>query len=190
MRKIFSGLVALMLLFVLTACSTPNQSTQDTMIIKQSEFSEETKRVLDLFEENIMFFDFAVDETVKSYTIDAWAYENSEWVNKGATSGNIYEAHNQIAIQITESGYNIFTMDDGGYIKYSAPEMDIDFENTTQQLSNKVTNPTDIIVGEEIPLWVKIGNNENEISTPADFRNSNCTEGVAFTVTFSDKELQ
>lgn len=190
MRKMFSGLVALMLLFVLTACSTPKQSTQDTMIIKPGEFSEETKRVLDLFDDNIMFFDFVVDETVKSSTIDAWAYENSEWVNKGATSGNVDKAHNQIAIQITENGYNIFTLDDGGYIKYSAPEMDFDFKNTTQQLSNKVTNPTDIIVGEEIPLWVKIGNNENGISIPSDFRSSNCTAGIAFTVTFSDKELQ
>lgn len=190
MRKIFSGLVVLTLLFVLTACSTPKQSTQDAMIIKPSEFSEETKRVLDLFDEDIMFFDFAVDETVKSSTVDVWVYENGVWVNKGATSGNVDKTDNQIAIQITESGYNIFTLDESGHIKYSAPEMDIDFENTTQQLSNKVTNPTDIIVGEEIPLWVKIGNTQNGISIPTDFRSSNCTAGIAFTVTFSNKELQ
>lgn len=189
MRKIFSGLVVLTLLFALTACSTSKQGVQDTMIIKPSEFSEETEQVLDLFDEEIMFFDFVVDETVKSSTINVWVYENGEWVDKGATSGNIDKTDNQIAIQITESGYNIFTIDESGHIKYSAPEMNISFENNMQQISNKVTNPTDIIVGEEIPLWVKIGNNENGISIPTDFRSSNCTAGIAVTVTFSNQEI-
>lgn len=190
MWKTFSGLVALVLLFFLTACSTPKQSIQDTMIIKPSKFSEETKRVLDLFDEDIKFFDFTVDETVKSSTIDVWHYENNLWVNKGGTSGNIDKTDHQIAIQITENGYNIFTIDEGGHMKYSAPEINIDFENTKQQLSNKITHPTHIIVGEEIPLWVKIGNNQNGISIPTDFRSSNCTAGIAFTVTFSNKEIQ
>lgn len=189
MRKTCIGVAVLTLLFALTACSTSKQGAQSTMIIKPSEFSEETKQVLDLFDKEIMFFDFVVDETVKASTINVWVYENGEWVDKGATSGNIDKTENQIAIQITESGYNIFTIDESGHIKYSAPKMNISFKNTTQQLSSKITNPTGIIVGEEIPLWVKIGNNENEISIPTDFRSSNCTAGIAVTVTFSNQKI-
>lgn len=184
MRKVFNGLVVLMLLFSLTACSTSN--IQDTMIIKPSKFSEETTKVLDLFDGEIMFFDFSVDETVKSAVIHVWVYENGEWIESGKTSGKIDKIENQIAIQIADSGYNIFLIDENGHIKYSASEMKMSFENTTQQLSNKITHPTDIIVGEEIPLWVEIGNNEDEISIPTDFRSSNCTAGIAVTVTFSN----
>lgn len=67
--------------------------------------------------------------------------------------------------------------------------MDINFENTAQQISNKISDPTDIVFDKEIPLWVKIGNNENGISIPTDFRSSNCTAGIAVTVTFSSKEI-
>lgn len=189
MRKIACSFVTLVLLFTLAACSMSKEKTQDVMIIKPGEFSEETKQVLDLLDEEIMFFDFVTDHTVKSSTVNVWAYENGRWISKGATSGNIYKAENQIAIQITEKGYNIFTIDESGHIKYSAPDLDIGFENTAQQLSHAITNPTNFIIGEEIPLWVKIGNNENAISIFDNFRSSNCTAGIAFTVTFSDKEI-
>ena len=188
MRKMF-GVIALTLMFTLAACSSEKQNAKDTMIIKPSEFSEETKQVLNLLEEEIIFFDIIVDETIKSSTINVWIYENGQWVSNGETSGNIGKTNSQIAIQITESGYNIFTIDESGHMKYSAPYLNIDFENTTQQLSHKITNPTDIRVGNEIPLWVKIGNNDSKISITDNFRSSNCSAGIAFTVTFSDKEV-
>lgn len=190
MKKIFSRSVALAILFALTACSAPEQSSQDTMIVRPSEFSEETQRVLELFDDEIMFFDFIVDETVKSLQVNVWVYENGQWVDKGEISGNISGLRSQAAIQVTENKYNIFTLDENGHVKYSSPEVNIGFENTAQKISHKITKPVDITVGKEITLWVKIGNDGNGISVSDDFRNSDCTAGIAFTVTFSNKEIQ
>ena len=39
------------------------------MYIKPSELSDETMEVLDLFDDEIQFFDISFDETVKSYAI-------------------------------------------------------------------------------------------------------------------------
>ena len=49
------------------------------MYIKPSELSDETMEVLDLFDDEIQFFDISFDETVKSYAISVWVYRDGEW---------------------------------------------------------------------------------------------------------------
>ncbi len=58
------------------------------MYIKPSELSDETMEVLDLFDDEIQFFDISFDETVKSYAISVWGYRDGEWAEDGMTVGN------------------------------------------------------------------------------------------------------
>ena len=60
----FLLIVTLILLFA--ACA---KEEQKGMYIKPSEFTEETREVLDLFDDEVQFFDIVLDETVKSETI-------------------------------------------------------------------------------------------------------------------------
>ena len=176
------------LIAMLTACSQPD--TNDVAIIKPSEFSEETQKVLELFDDDILFFDYTVDKTIKSSTISVWFYEDGEWLNKGGSSGNIDKLNNQVAFRFTDTGYELWTIDENGHVKYTSPDIYTGFSETKQQASTRLNSSTEIALNTEIPLWIKIGNNENGISISKDFRDSNCTAGVAVTVTFSDKVLK
>lgn len=186
MKKIISTLTAVVLVFTLAACSAPIQQGEKSMIIKPREFSEETLSVLEFVGEDVFFFDFTVDDTVKSYTVDAWIFDGATWITYGSTSGNIDAQNNSIAIKVTDTGYDIKTSDNSGFIGYSSDAPYSEFDNTTQIGSYKLTNPTTILADTEITLWSKIGNKENGMSTTKDFRNADCTAGMAFTVTFSN----
>ena len=63
MKKTISVLLAVTMLFSLCACS---QNKQYGISIKPTEFSEETLEVLDLFDDEIQFFDISLDENVSS----------------------------------------------------------------------------------------------------------------------------
>lgn len=73
MRKIVIGILFLITIMLLVAC---NNNNEDVMIIREREFSEETKKVLSMFEDEIVFFDYKVDESIKSMSIDIWTCEN------------------------------------------------------------------------------------------------------------------
>lgn len=85
MKKAISILLAVAMLLSLCACSRNKRSV---MTIKPSEFSKETQEVLDLFDDEIRFFDISLDETVKSYTISVWVYRDGTWNEDGK---NIWE---------------------------------------------------------------------------------------------------
>lgn len=186
MKKLFTmGMIVCIV--ILTACKQID--TENSAIIKPSEFSEETQKVLELFDD-IMFYDYTADETIKSYTINMWVYEDGEWINEINSSGNTDKLDNQIAFRFTDTGYELFTIDENGHVKHTSPDIYNGFSDTRQQASTSLSESTEIVLNTEIPLWVKIGNNEDTISISKDFRDSICTAGVAVTVTFSDKAVE
>lgn len=69
------------------------------MSIKPSEFSEETLKVLDFFDDELQFFDIKLDETVKSYTMSIWVYRDGEWYEDGMTTGQVDYLSNQVAVE-------------------------------------------------------------------------------------------
>lgn len=187
MKKILL-LFALLITIMLSACSKPNQE----LTIKPSHFSEETQEVLKIFDDEIIFLDYTIDETIKSLSIDLWVYQNGEWINNGNTFGNIDSVNNRLALRLTETSYDLFIIDEEGYSEHSTPNIGADFSNFTSVTSTRLTNPTPIKPNEEIPLWVKLGTNKNSIESArlTDFRNADCDTGVAITVTFSDKSVE
>lgn len=191
MKKIRLFVSFIMILCTLTGC-VDKQDTPKDMFVAPSEFSEETEKVLSIMDEEIMFFDYDLDETVKSMSIDIWEYEDGEWADIGGTYGNIEpNSKGQIALRITDSSYDIFNLKENGHSKSSYPEV-TDFKKPIATGGTRLSSPTAIKLNHEIPVWVKIGTDKdtmaiNDISE--DFREYYCTAGVAFTVTFSDKDV-
>ncbi len=215
MKKIVTLLAGMALCLSLTACTDvlnvpaapvePNNQTQgeelppvdeteevveETMVVKPSEFSEETKQVMSIFNEEILFFDYKVDESIKSYAIKNFIYVDGAWQDYGSTSANIEDGENRMALKFDETGYAIYNVATNGYNGFKAASPYTAFEETTNQLAYEISAPIDVVPGEEIVLWAKIGSNEDGIGMSSDFREADCTAGMAFTITFYDEFLK
>lgn len=190
MKKKYILILFLLITLLLSAC-TNYLTIGGKMTIKPSQFSKETQEVLKLFDDEIIFFDYKLDETVKAYSINLWAYQNGEWIGNGAIYGG-FDLGDRIALRLTDNSFDLYTIDETGHTKYSIHDLGTDFSVCTSIASTRLINPTSIELNKEIPLWVKLGTDKHGISIGEihDFRNSDCNAGVAVTVTFSDKETE
>lgn len=191
----------LLLTMALTACSNKqkeaakNDAAQnEAMTIKPSEFSEETQEVLKIMDDEISFFDYSVDETIKSMRIDIWAYENGKWTEAGYTYGNLKGSTGRIAVRINDATYDIFDIDGSGHVKTSYDSV-VDFEKSKTKTMNSLSHPTKIEPGKEISLWAKLGFDTLEAVSPGiagNFREADCDcdSGLAVTITFSTESVE
>ena len=60
-RRCVSVLGLIILVFSLSACA---KTEEERMYIMPSEFTEETREALELFDDEVQFFDIVLDETV------------------------------------------------------------------------------------------------------------------------------
>ena len=187
MKKRFSGIVLLLLLAVgLTACG------QAKSTIRPSEFSKETQKALSIVDDELAFFDYAVDETIRSKSINIWQYKDGQWVSAGQTFGDLDEQKGQIAIRLNAASSDIFEITDSGYTKCSSKSV-VDFLTDVSQSSKRLGEPTTITAGTEIPLWVVLGYEGDRIDTrnaTGDFRQADCISGWAVTVTFYEETME
>lgn len=187
MKKTISVLLAVTMLFSLCACS---QNKQYGISIKPTEFSEETLEVLDLFDDEIQFFDISLDENVKSFEISVWVYRDGEWFEDGKAHGNSDFLGKRIAIRLTENSFELYNICDNGHEKYSYPFLDTPFEESTGIGYAKIDREIPIELNKEIPICVKIGTSSNQMEVldiTEDFRKIECDAGIAVTITVSDE---
>jgi len=185
---------ALIIVFLLPFCSDIMKN-QTGMIIQPTRFSRETQTALKIFDAETLFLDYTIDDTAKYYSINLWIYEDGKWVSGGSVSNSErqLDMNNRLAIHLKDIGVDIFTFDKtGDYIKYGLNGGGMELKNSISTASQRITKPTQISLNEEIPMWVIWGTNKNsmEVSDDSDFRNLECTEGVAITITFSDKKIK
>lgn len=185
---------ALIIVFLLPFCSGLMKN-QTGMIIQPTRFSNETQKALKIFDAETLFLDYTIDDTAKYYSINLWIYEDGKWVSGGSVSNSErqLDMNNRLAIHLKDIGVDIFTFDKtGDYIKYGLNGGGMELKNSISIASQRITKPTQISLNEEIPMWVIWGTNKNsmEVSDDSDFRNLECTEGVAITITFSDKKIK
>lgn len=186
MKKAISILLAVATLLSLCACSRNKRSA---MTIKPSEFSKETQEVLDLFDDEIQFFDISLDETVKSYTISVWVYRDGTWNEDGKTYGKSDLLGNRIAIRLTETGCDIYNISENGSSRCSYPVLDTTFDKPMGVATTRMTHELPIELNQEIPICVKTGSSANQMTVmniTEDFRNAKCEAGIAVTLTVSD----
>lgn len=183
-------IVMLFALTVLIACSS---ISKDTMSIRPSEFTKETAKVLELFDNELQFFDITLDETAKSYTMSVWVYCNGEWFEDGKIAGGIKFLSDQIAIRLTDSSFDLYVIDKNGHSKFSYPVLETEFENSNAIGVTKIDDVTLLELNKETPIWVKLGTDTRSMEVmdiTENFRTSNCNAGIAITLTISDKVVE
>lgn len=185
-----SLIFAMLLVFTLSGCENKEDKG---MYIKPSEFSEETRKVLNLFDDEVQFFDIVLDETVKSETITVWVYNNGTWEESGKTSGPVEVLERQIAIRLTENSYDLYSIDESGHVKYSYPNLNVSFDESMGILGSRVEGETKLILNEETPILMKLGSKSGSMenyNVTEDFRTMDCDAGVVVTLTVSDEVIE
>ena len=189
-RKYASILAAVLFAFSLAACA---EEEQKKMYIKPSEFTEETCEVLELFNDEVQFFDLVLDETVKSETITVWVYRDGEWQESGKTYGPVEKLERRIAIRLTEDSYELYSIDESGHVKYTSPNLNTTFDESVASISSRIEGETQLILNEETPLWIKIGSESSSMESynvTEDFRTMDCNAGIVVTLTVSDELVE
>ena len=189
-RKYVNILLAVLFVFSLSACAGEEQKK---MYIKPSEFTEETREVLELFDDEVQFFDLVLDETVKSETITVWVYRDGEWQESGKTYGPVEKLERRIAIRLTEDSYELYSIDESGYVKYTSPNLNTTFDESVASISSRIEGETQLILNEETPLWIKIGSESSSMESynvTEDFRTMDCNAGIVVTLTVSDELVE
>ena len=116
MKKYTLLALLLLLVLMLTACSSKPTEPEATevptpeptvyidpnlMTIRPAEFSEETQQVLDILNSNLTFFDYTVDESIRSMNLEMWNLSDAGWASAGRTLGNIDSTEGRIGISLT-----------------------------------------------------------------------------------------
>lgn len=192
-KKFVVLVMGVMLMFSLSACTKDDNNTPTEMIIKPSSFSKETTDVLKLFDDELQFFDITLNETAKSERITIWIYKDGEWVQAGHTTGAVNQLNRRIAIRLTDTNYDLYSIEDTGYNKYSSSNLDTTFSESMGISRIRIDGETPIELNKEIPIVVKFGTDKDYMKVydiSEDFREYECNAGIAITLTVSDQETK
>lgn len=201
MKKLLTIILTICVLFPLTACTSKEKPKEDhpqqevespkkTMVIKPSELSQETKDILKVLEKDCLaFYDLDVDKTAKSYTINVWVNNGDKWEEKGMVRDNIYKDHYRIGLSIDDEDCDIIFLEDG-YKKVSYTYKELEFDKNMGVMTHQAADSIDIELNKEITLWLKVGSNATQMSTPGNFRETQCDQGFAITITISDQVIE
>lgn len=171
---------------LLTGCGTGEQAKQKTvepMTIRPAVFSEETQKVLDILDDEVMFFTYATDETVQSMALDIWVYEDGEWNSTGTVKGGQEAVEQDIVLRVKDTEMDIIQVHEYGQSKYTYP-VEVDFSAGEMSVEDRLLITEDIVVGEEIVLYSRVSTDDTSIRSGSGFREMDCTAGMAVTVKF------
>ncbi len=189
MKRALGFLTAILLVLALSACST---SAKQGMSVKASDLSKETTKILQLFQEDLKFYDVNFNEEVKSFTVSVWVYGDGKWSESGKVRANAEYQSGRIAVRFGESNVEIYLMHDGGHQKYVLQDVKSGLDSSVAQGSKTITSEVPLKINHETILWVRLGTNSGVLSMSdisQDFRTAECDSGVAVTLTVSDKSV-
>ena len=87
----------------------------------------------------------------------------------------------------------MYRIEKDGFEKSGYPSLGSGIESATAFGSTRIDEYTELTIGEETPIWVKLGNNGSsmaEITLDGDFREYECDYGIAVTITVSDVSVE
>lgn len=187
MKKILS-IVLLLALVLLAGCS---KNSVPKMTIEPAESYEDSLALFGIEDQHVEFFDYRVDKSIQSLSIDLWHFENGEWVCVGQNTGNLRQRSGRIGVRMNAEGCDLYFVD-GDYhdaVHFADVES---FASAISVFGIRLSLSTPIEAGQEIELRSKVGiENVNSDMLPAfeSFRTSDCDSGLAVTVTFSTESV-
>ena len=188
MKKWILLLAALLTAASFSAC---NASQADAMHIAASRFSKETQEVLQIVQEEYAFFDYTIDDTVGSCSIDFWLWEDGGWINAGKVEGSAEKGSHRIALRLTDGACDLYLMDGDGFSKMSYP-VSSGVNACSSTGGSRLETSAAIELDREIPLWAVFGSNGSSMALAelSDFRTTECDAGMAATITFSREKAE
>ncbi len=189
MKKLLSLILSAMLLFSLTACSD-----NESMYIKESEFSSETLEIISLFDGDLQFFDLKVDDSVKSYTVSVHNFEDGNWVVTGNMYGNFTSDEVRLGVLLNYDNCTIFLMDDSGYSSYYQEDLNTDFSSSLSIGGAILSTQQSLELNKETAVMLSIGSLSDSMSIyeiSEDFRSryTDINTGLVVTITLSEEEV-
>lgn len=200
MKKFISTLLAFILILLFSSCSKLNISS---MKLSEADLTEQEQNIVNLLSlnNNAKIFNFSVDETIKSVSVNSYELnENGEWESYrgvgrfalNGTNGRIALSFNQILSDLTIA---IQVENGTKSTRHNIPEtIDSDGMST---VSSFFTGSTEISYEKEIPIAIQIITSKDEVSSydveyfshPEEYKKFGYEHVYAVTVTFSQKEL-
>jgi len=187
--KIIPVMLAVLLFAGCGTAQPDGKTTGKPMTIYPTEFSAETKKVLDILDDEVMFYTYITDETVKSIDLQIWFYENGEWTSAGNVKGNKEMTERDIVLRVKDGEVDLIQVSETGQSKYTFPVTQ-DFSGSLMTVEERLQTTEPIVLEEEIVLYYKAATDDNAIRSETDFRERNCSAGMALTITFSAENVE
>ena len=198
MKKVFALLVLLALLAGCSAEAAP------AMYIQPAELNEEEEAVARLLgaDTDQHLFDVVLDGTAKRVSVNTYVLENGEWkllTGGGGMALKEGEKNGRMAFGFEDRGEYREALQFGKdftAVKYGSPE-EIDDPKGMGRTTSFLSNRTEIVYGEEIPLAIQIHTTKNEVISyfteyffqPEEYEKLGYEHVYALTVTFSQEPL-
>ena len=187
--KRFAAVLAVLMLSGCGTVETVPQLSGEPMTISPTEFSAETKKVLDILDDEVMFYTYIIDETVKSVRLELWLYEDGEWTSAGNVKGNEDVTERDIVLRIKDTEIDLIQVSDSGQNKYTFP-MTQEYTGAMMTLEECLQHTESIVPEEEVVLYYKVGTDADGMFADRDFRHIPCSAGMALTITFSAEDAE
>lgn len=191
MKKICVLLLWFILAVFMCGCDQTS-IMKEVYSIAPASLSEETRSILNALGDDTLFFDYKVSADVRSFSLDIWTCMDGVWKSSGAVSDNIGDSREgRIGIRATPTSFDVITLDNSGYTRYSGQEgVDFSTVTATSMMQTKETKAYNLDMS--VTLMVRVGTNASEIRTfdLDDFQGMDCEIGYAFTLTFFDEPLK
>ena len=89
-----------------------------SMQIRETYFNDETKKVLNIFKNEIKFFEYKTNKKVKAVKVDFWQNNGENWENFGTIHNNINKGKFDIALNTSSNFYKLYSLNDKTIIPY------------------------------------------------------------------------
>ena len=202
MKKLAVMVMAIVGMLSMVGCSD-TEKTAEKMYIEPAQLTEEEEKIAALLglDTHQKIYDFVLDETVQSIQVNTYRLMDGEWKLETGGGGQAFsDATGRIALSFErlDEGIRIAIQSEhtGGSTKYDS-ERNEDLNEIGSYTTSILSEKTEFVYEEEIPLAVQIITSKNEVvSYQVDYFNSPEEyekfgyEGVfAITVRFSQKTV-
>ena len=199
MKKVFA---LLLLMALLAGCSA---EAAPAMYIQPAELNEEEEAIAELLgaDTDQHLFDVVLDGTAKTVSVNTYVLEDGKWelvtggggmaLKEGEKKGRMAFGFEDLRGEYREA---VQFGKDFTAVKYGSPE-EIDDPEGMGRTTSFLSNRTEIVYGQEIPLAIQINTTKNEVISyftdyffrPEEYEKLGYEHVYALTVTFSQEPL-
>ena len=202
MKKLIVALLVTIGIISMIGCSATSK-TADKMYIEPAQLTEEEEKIAALLglDTQQKIYDFVLDETVQSIQVNTYRLMDGEWKLEAGGGGQVFsdvEGRVALSFERLDEGLRIAVQSEhtGGSTEYKS-EHNEDLDKLCSYATSVLSEKTEFVYEEEIPLAVQIITSKNEVvSYQVDYFNSPEEyekfgyEGVfAITIRFSQKTV-